>query len=120
MDRAETVTLFNDLVVMAPGAIPYAPVRWTAVDDGHVRGTFTKGSRTISAELEFNDQHELVNFISDERLRASPDGKSFTRMPWSTPIVQYRNFHGYNIASIGEAQWKAPAPVGHFTCLNFK
>ena len=30
MDRGETVTVFNDLVVLAPGAIVDAPVRWTA------------------------------------------------------------------------------------------
>jgi hypothetical protein len=32
MDRGETVTVFNDLVVLAPGAIPDAPVQWRAVD----------------------------------------------------------------------------------------
>jgi hypothetical protein len=85
MDRAETVTLFNDLVVMAPGAILHASLRWSAVDDHHLRGTFTKGSQTVTAELEFNDRHELVDFISDDRLRASQDGKSFTRTRWNTP-----------------------------------
>ena len=32
MDRGETVTVFNDLVVLAPGAILDAPVPWTAMD----------------------------------------------------------------------------------------
>lgn len=35
MDRADTVTLFNDLVVFAPAAIADAPIRWTTVDDLH-------------------------------------------------------------------------------------
>ena len=39
MDRGETVTVFNDLVVLAPGAIADAPVQWTAVDAHHVGGS---------------------------------------------------------------------------------
>jgi hypothetical protein len=119
MDRAETVTLFNDLVVMAPAAIPYASVRWTTLDDRHVRGSFTKGSQTVTAELEFNQRHELVNFVSDDRLRASQDGKSFTRLRWSTPIRQYSDMHGRKVASLGEAQWYAAEPEGRFMYLDF-
>ena len=55
MDRGETVTVFNDLVVLAPGAIADAPVQWTAVDAQHVRGVFTNGDQTVSAELTFDD-----------------------------------------------------------------
>jgi len=119
MDRAETVTVLNDLVVMAPAAIPYASVRWTALNDRHVRGSFTKGPQSVTAEFEFNQRHELVNFIADDRLRASQDGKSFTRLRWSTPIKQYRDMHGRKVASIGEAQWYAAEPEGRFTYLDF-
>lgn len=42
MDRGETVTVFNDLVMLAPGAIADAPVRWTPMDAHHVRGDFTE------------------------------------------------------------------------------
>ena len=38
MDHGETVTVFNDLVVMAPGAIVDAPATWEAIDALHVRG----------------------------------------------------------------------------------
>ena len=51
MDRAETVTLFNDLVVFAPAAIVDAPIRWTAVDDQHALGTLTYGDETVTARL---------------------------------------------------------------------
>ena len=54
MDRGETVTVFNDLVVLAPGAIIDAPVQWTALDAHHVRGDFTDGDQTVSAELTFD------------------------------------------------------------------
>ena len=51
MDRGETVTVFNDLVVMAPGAILDAPVTWTAMDALRVRGEFTSGNQTVAAVL---------------------------------------------------------------------
>ena len=70
MDRGETVTVFNDLVVLAPGAIVDAPVRWTAIDAEHVRGVYTDGEQSVSAVLTFNTEHELVDFVSQDRSRA--------------------------------------------------
>lgn len=120
MNRAETVTMFNDLVVMAPGAIPFAAVDWANVDDHTVRGTFTKGGDSVTAEFTFDDAFELTNFVSDDRLRASPDGKSFTRQRWNTPITEYRQVGTRKVAVAGEAQWYGPDPEGHFTYLEFK
>lgn len=59
MNRGETITVFNDLVVMAPGA-------------------FTEGDQTVSAVLALNAEHDLVDFVSDDRTRASADGTTFT------------------------------------------
>jgi hypothetical protein len=36
MDRAETVTMFNDLCVLTPGALVDAPVSWRPRDDRRV------------------------------------------------------------------------------------
>ena len=63
MDRGETVTLFNDLCVLAPAALIDAPVTWQALDDHRVRGIYTNGANTVTAELIFNDDHELVDFV---------------------------------------------------------
>ncbi len=120
MERAETVTLFNDLVVMAPAAIPFASVTWTPVDDHTVRGSLVRGATTVAAELTFNDAFELTNFVSDDRLRASQDGKSFARMRWNTPITDYRQIFGRKVAVRGEGQWYAPEPEGHFTYIDFR
>lgn len=119
MKRAETVTLFNDLVVMAPGAIPFASVTWTPIDDHQVRGAFVRDGIAVSAVLTINDAAELRDFASDDRLRASKDGTSFTPMRWNTPITDYSIGDGRKVAARGEAQWDAPAPEGHFTYLDF-
>ena len=97
MDRGETVTVFNDLVVMAPGAIVDAPATWEAIDDLHVRGTFTDGGETVSATLTFNAEHDLVDFVSDDRTRASADGKTFTPRRWSTPLAGHHEIDGHRV-----------------------
>lgn len=108
MDRAETVTLFNDLCLMAPAALVHAPVRWELVDEDRVRGAFTVGGHTVRAELFFNEAGELVDFVSDDRLRASSDGRSFTRQRWSTPVRGYRMFGNWWLGAGGESRWHAP------------
>ncbi|HTJ34463.1 MAG TPA: DUF6544 family protein, partial [Dactylosporangium sp.] len=117
--RAETVTLFNDLVVLAPAALVDAPVHWSEVGPRRVRGAFTSHGQTITADLVFDADHQLVDFVSDDRLRASDDGTSFTRQRWSTPITAYQNLHGRRVAVAGEGRWHAPAPEGEFSYLDF-
>ena len=111
MDRGETVTVFNDLVVLAPGAIVDAPVRWTPVDANHVRGVYTTGDQSVSA--------------------TSPSTRSTT---WSTScprtgpsLHRRRVLHQAGVvhapvrvprdrrpavSATGEARWSAPAPEG--------
>ena len=119
MDRAETVTLFNDMCILAPAALADAPIIWHDIDDRHVGASYTNGAQTIGAVLTFNDDHELVDFVSDDRLAASPDGKSFTRLTWSTPLTRYQSIGSRRVATKGEARWHAAGPDGEFTYLDF-
>ena len=114
MDRAETVTMFNDICVLAPAAPIDAPITWQPIDDRRVRGAFTNGAHSVTADLAFDDNHELVDFTSDDRLRASPDGKTFTPQRWSTPISDYRSFGSRRVGTTGEARRHAPDPDGEF------
>lgn len=119
MDRAETVTLLNDLCILAPAALIDAPVTWQLVDDHHVHCTFSNGAHTVTAELAFSDDDDLIDFTSDDRLRASPDGKMFTRQRWSTPVGRYRSIESRRICTGGEGRWHAPKPEGQFAYLEF-
>lgn len=105
MDRGETVTVFNDLVVLAPGAIPGAPVTWTQLDDHRVRGLYGNGSQTVTAELVFDAHHNLVDFVSNDRPRASMDGSTVTAQEWSTPSPRLRTRQGSRALS-GSARWR--------------
>ena len=80
--------------------------------------TFTNAGHTVSAVLTFNDDHELVNFVSDDRLVSSPDGRTFTPSTWSTPIADYRSFDGRRLGALGHARWH-PTDEPSFDYLEF-
>ncbi|HET6336874.1 MAG TPA: DUF6544 family protein [Polyangiales bacterium] len=118
MNRSETVTVFNDMCVLAPGALIDPALRWQLIDSHTVRASFTRLSQVIEAELHFNDAGELVDFISDDRSRASSDGKSFTRERWSTPLSDYRSFGSHRLSAYGVARTGSPA--GAFNYGEFR
>jgi hypothetical protein len=118
MDQAETVTLFNDMCVLAPAALIDAPVRWADIDARHVRGSYTHAGHTATAVLTFDEAHRLVDFESDDRLRSSSDGRTFSPMRWSTPISRYVEFDGRLVGSLGRGRWH-PDSEAPFDYLEF-
>ncbi|MFO0650424.1 MAG: DUF6544 family protein [Polyangiales bacterium] len=107
MNQAETVTMFNDLCVLAPAAILDAGVRWEPVDARSLRATWTYAGHTIRATLSFDAAGDLVGFVSNDRAMSS-DGVTFRHVPWSTPHSDYREINGVRIAHHGVATWLAP------------
>lgn len=108
MTRGETVTVLNDMCLMAPATLIDRAVAWEAVDEFGARARFTSGRYTIRAELTFNKAGELTNFVSDDRFQASSDGKSLRPLRWSTPIRGYRRYGGVRLVSGGEGRWHEP------------
>jgi uncharacterized protein DUF6544 len=106
MTQSETVTLFNDMCLMAPGALIDPAIIWEHVDAHTSRARFTNSGYTISAELTFDDAGRLTNFVSDDRYQLSRDGKSTRRLRWSTPIADYRDVRGFHLLSEGEGRWR--------------
>ncbi len=105
--RAETVTLFNDMCLLAPGTLLDPSIVWTPGSGSIVGAAFTNAGHTIRAELEFNDDGDLVNFWSDDRFQMTPEGE-LKQVRWSTPLGGYRNFGPYRLASGGRALWHEP------------
>jgi hypothetical protein len=105
MDQGETVTMFNDMCVMAPATLIESSIVWEPVDVFTARATFTNAGHAIRAELSFNEAGELTNFRSDDRYQTSPDGKSMRKVRWSTPLGPYRSFGQVRLASGGEGRW---------------
>jgi hypothetical protein len=106
---AETVTLFDDMAVMAPATLIDPAIRWEPVDATHTRASFTAAGHTIHATLIFAAADgRLVDFFSDDRRALDADGKTLLRQRWSTPVSDYRAYGAYRLASRGEARYRAP------------
>ena len=116
MDRAETVTLFNDMCILAPGTLVGPGITWEPVDASTARARFTHRGYTIAATLFFDPDGQLVNFESDDRSRSMADG-TLTKQRFSTPIRDYRDFGPLRLAGYGEARWRLPE--GEFTYGEF-
>lgn len=108
MHQGETVTMFNDMCVMAPAALISPAIVWEPVDARTARARFTNAGYTIRAELWFSEAGELTNFWSDDRYQTSPDGKTVKKVRWSTPLGRYRSFGPVRLASGGEGRWHEP------------
>ncbi len=118
MNRSETVTVFNDLCLLAPAALISAPITWQRIEANRVRGIFTNGTRQVTADLVFDTEGNLVDFISDDRARASHDGKSFDWQRWSTPAPKFSTMVARRLCTRGEAWWHAPDPVGPYPYIE--
>ena len=118
MNRGETVTLFNDLCLLAPGRLIDPAITWEAVDAQHARARYTRGAETISAELVFDADGDLVDFVSDDRSAASADGKTFKVERWTTPVRSHRAFGARRVMDVAEGRWW-PA-TGGFTYVELE
>lgn len=107
MNKAETVTVFNDMCLMAPASLIDPRIEWETIDALTVKGTFSHAGIRISAQLIFNENGELINFISHDRAMTA-SGDTYRSATWSTPVGSYQTYNGIRLASYGEAHWHLP------------
>lgn len=115
LTRAETVTMMNDIVVLAPAAVLDLPFTWETTGANTLRATFTNAGKGVSAILTFDAAGDLVGFVSGDRWQAAPP--SPLNVPWSTPISEYREISGIRVGTHGDANWIAP--TGEWTYGRF-
>lgn len=114
MLKAETVTVFNDMCLMAPATLIDPRIKWEPIDDLSAKAVFTVNDISISATLFFNEKGELVNFVSDDRY----DVNEQQWLRFSTPVREYKDINGLNLISYGEAVWHYPE--GEFVYGKFR
>lgn len=104
MNKAETVTVFNDMCLMAPATLIDKRIEWTVIDNLSAKASFTNGTNKIAATLYFTEQGKLVNFISDDRYVVA-DMKQYR---FSTPVKDYVQMKDVTIWKYGKAVWHYP------------
>lgn len=121
ISAAETVTVLNDMCLMAPASLVDPRLVWSALGDRSAAVTFTNGPHVVTATLVFNDRDELVDFWSDDR----PDSSTGTFVPmrWSTPVTEYRDIGGRHLLHRGAAVYlrpDGPFTYGEFTTRSIQ
>lgn len=120
MFRSETVTFLNDLCLLAPSALVDPTIRWEELDARRAIAVFERGNVTVRAQLGFDERGALTSFVSDDRSMSS-DGKTFVRLPWSTPVHEYRTYGPHRLAARGDAVWQTsdgPFTYGEFELVD--
>jgi hypothetical protein len=116
MDQGETVTVFNDMCFMAPGTLISKDIKWEILEPTVVKATFKNKTLTISAILYFDEEGNLVNFISNDRYETK-DGKVYKNYPWSTPVTETREIDGKKVPAKAKAIYHHPE--GEFCYAEF-
>lgn len=102
MNISETVTFFNDMCCMAPATLIDNRIKWLEVNVNKGNASFTNNHLTIFAWLYFNDKGMLENFISKDRY----DYDAGRKLPWATPLKDYKEINGYKLARYADAIYK--------------
>jgi hypothetical protein len=101
LTRTETVTVLNDMAIMAPAALIDPAIRWREIDERQVEASFTNGSNEVRAVLVFDTTTgALVDFWSDDRPALAADGVTLQPQRWSTPVGGYRQQGGFRLVPI--------------------
>ena len=101
INQATMVRYLNE-IMWFPTAFLANYISWEAVDDSSARVTFSDGGKSVSARMFFDGDGRLVNFTT-RRYREM--GGDFSYDLWSTPIMEYGQFAGYNLPVRGRAIW---------------
>lgn len=104
MFKTETVTVFNDMCLLAPATLIDDRIQWETLDAKSVRATFTNRGVTISAILYFDEKGRLVDFSSEDRL----DVNAMKQYRFTTPVSDYQEMDGRKAIRYGEAVWHYP------------
>ena len=115
MNTAETVTFFNDMCCMAPATLIDKRIKWLETDNSKVKAEFTNNGITITAWLYFNDKGKLINFISNDRFNVDAGEK----LPWSTPLKDYKEINGRKIPGYAEAVYSYPKGDSAYGTFSF-
>ena len=97
----ETVTLMNDVLVMAPAAVLDLPFTFETLGERSLRATFRNAGFTVSAVVTFDDAGDLVGFVSNDRAHDREGGAA----DMVHTDLGYRQVDGIRIGAHGDANW---------------
>jgi hypothetical protein len=96
-----------------PAALVLPNVEWEPIDESSARATITDAGQSVSAVFVFDAEDHLVNMTADRW-----NDSEQAMLPWSTPITDYGNFNGIDVATAGTGVWKTGADAYEYIRLK--
>jgi hypothetical protein len=106
MDQACLVTALSESLIV-PAAALQDYIRWEGVDDLQARATITYKGITASGLFTFDDDGKMLSFTTNDRSVTEDDG-SFTPLPWTALMGDYRERNGLLLPTSLKAVWHYP------------
>jgi hypothetical protein len=117
-DLGELVTWVNDAFLLAPSMLLGPNTVWSSVDDESFDILFTESDMEVSARAFIDEQGRPVNFTTDDRWCALPDGLVQAR--WSTPIEGWtRTPDDRPVPTRGSAVWHLDSGDFEYARMRF-
>jgi hypothetical protein len=116
MNQSETVTLFNDMCLMAPATLIDKRIRWKEIDSVTVEATYPLNGISISARLSFDHAGKLINFESHDRYEVN----EMKKLPWLTPCSNYQKMNGVMLPTRGETIYQYPDATFTYGIFNLQ
>jgi hypothetical protein len=86
--------------------LPGPTLVWAAVDDTHARVTLTDDSLSVSLELEFGAEGEVIAARTPGRMRAVPGRRGeYALTPWGGRYSRYEEHGGMLVPTEAEVYW---------------
>ena len=107
MDKACLATFLAESL-FAPTILLQDYITFEEISDFEVRVTITYGGQTASGIFTFNEQYEMISFITNDRAVAGTDG-SIEYVPWSALCGDYQfSESGIKYPTKFQAVWNYP------------
>ena len=106
-DLGELVTYLNDACMVAPSMLLRPSVSFTGVDDASFDVTLVDSGNTVTARVSVGEDGRLVDFSTEDRWYASPNGLIQAR--WSTPVSAWTRHGDRPLPDGGPAIWHLDA-----------
>lgn len=95
----------SEVPFVIPGAfLPGFGITWEPVDDNSAQATITDSGITTTGVFNFNEQGEIVSFLTDDRYRT--EGKKYVKSPWICKFEEWKEDAGRLVAVAGRACWE--------------
>lgn len=119
IDQGALLRLLGELVLLPSALVDGRYVRWSAIDDTHVKATLSLGPEGVSGEVSGTfelGKDGLFSRFSAERYRDDGRGRAVLA-PWSGDYAEYREVRGVLVPQRLIAHWHDGAermPVADF------